>query len=127
MAKGVGGSSNFSILVDTMLDTSAIRKQLQDVEKKVPKIKVGIDKSGVQDLGLTFQEANLIMSRSIDIISSMIGEVYNLDSALTEFRKVSDLSGESLDKYVQHLSELGETVARTGKPKCQAPNVRMVN
>lgn len=85
MAKGaIGGSSNFSILVDTELDTSNIKKQLKTVEKEVPKIKIGADKSGVKELGLTFQEANLIMSRSIDIISSMVNEVYTLDSALTE-------------------------------------------
>lgn len=84
MAKKVGGSSNFSILIDTELDTSNIKKQLKTVEKEVPKIKIGVDKSGAKELGLTFQEANLIMSRSIDIISSMVNEVYTLDSALTE-------------------------------------------
>lgn len=128
------GNSNFSILVDTQLDTSNIEKQLKQVENSTKPITFKTDDSGIKEttnsakeLGLTFQEANLIMSRSIDIISSMVSQVYNLDSALTEFRKVSDLSGESLDEYVSHLTDLGETVARTGKPKRLSRSVRMVN
>lgn len=128
------GNSNFSILVDTKLDTSNIEKQLKQVENSIKPITFKADDSGIKqttssakELGLTFQEANLIMSKSIDIISSMVSQVYNLDSALTEFRKVSDLSGESLDEYVSHLTDLGETVARTGKPKCLSRSVRMVN
>ena len=31
------------------------------------------------NIGLTFQEANLIMSRSLDIIESMVDQVYELD------------------------------------------------
>lgn len=128
------GGSNFSILVDTQLDTSNIEKQLKQVENSIKPITFKTDDSGIKEttnsakeLGLTFQEANLIMSKSIDIISSMVSQVYNLDSALTEFRKVSDLSGESLDEYVSHLTDLGETVARTGKPKRLSRSVRMVN
>ena len=80
-----------------------------------------------ENLGLTFQEANLIMSRSLDIITSMVDEVYALDSSLTEFKKVSDLSGASLENYTNKLSEIGKTVARTGKPKRQARSDGMVN
>ena len=39
--------------------------------------------------------------------------VKEFDDAITEFKKVSDLSGESLDDYTQKLGELGQTVART--------------
>lgn len=41
--------------------------------------------------------------------------VFDFDAALTEFNKVSDLSGESLDRYIQNLGEMGEEVARTRK------------
>ena len=37
----------------------------------------------------------------------------DFDDALTEFKKVSDLSGDSLNEYTQQLGELGESVART--------------
>lgn len=39
--------------------------------------------------------------------------VSDLDTALTEFKKVSDLRGSGLDKYVQTLSEMGELTGRT--------------
>lgn len=39
--------------------------------------------------------------------------VSDLDAALTEFKKVSDLRGSGLDKYVQTLSEMGELTGRT--------------
>ena len=35
------------------------------------------------------------------------------DDALTDFQKVSDLSGDSLEKYAEKLGTLGESVART--------------
>lgn len=39
--------------------------------------------------------------------------VTDFDASLTEFRKVSDLGGSSLQTYVDELGELGQTVART--------------
>ena len=138
-------ASNFSILVDVELQTNTIQKQLDSVTKN---LKINVDskdldnvsnaaknaKSGTDDLafsarelGLTFQEANLIFSRSVEAISSMVQQVYELDSALIEFRKVSDLSGESLDNYVSQLQTMGQAVARTGKPKGLAPDDGMVN
>lgn len=67
-----------------------------------------------ENLALTFQEANMVMNQSLDIIHSMVDEVMTMDSALTEFKKVSDLSGDSLNQYVNQLQDLGSTVARTG-------------
>ena len=115
-------NSAWSILVGVELDTNAqkIQQQLNEVSKnvKIPKNK---------DLSLSYQAANAILSKSIELISTMTEEVFELDTALTEYKKVSDLSGQSLDNYVAKLSEMGSAVARTGKPKCQAPNVGMVN
>ena len=128
-------SKNYSVLVGVELDTSDIRKQLQTVSKQY---KVNLDASegtksikglneAMEDTNLTFQAANEVFRTSIEILGSMVEQVFELDSALTEFKKVSDLSGTSLDNYVAKLNEMGASVARTGKPKCQAPNVRMVN
>ena len=128
-------NSNYSILVDVELETSAIKKQLDDAAKNV---KLDLDtKNATQDLtdlgdtmedtSLTFQAANEIFSKSIEVISSMIDQVYELDGALTEFRKVSDLSGSALDDYVAKLSDMGGAVARTGKPKCQASDDGIAN
>lgn len=70
----------------------------------------------IESLGLTYQQANAIMSKSIEIISMMVDSVFELDEAITSFKKVSDLSGQSLDNYVEKLTEMGLEVGRTGKP-----------
>ena len=126
-------ASQYSILVDVDFSTSQIQQKLQNAAKNT-KINFDVDSGSIdqaaksaENLGLTFKEANLIMSKSLDIITSMVDEVYALDSSLTEFKKVSDLSGASLDNYTNKLSEIGKTVARTGKPKRQARSVGMVN
>lgn len=85
-------NSMYSILVDVDLQTSTIQKQLNDASKN---LKVDLNTSNaskdLKDLGdtaddvsLTFQAANEIFSKSIDIIMSMVDQVYELDTALTE-------------------------------------------
>ena len=73
-----------------------------------------LNKAGA-DLNLTYQAAYSIFSKSIGVITSMIGEVKELDSAITEFKKVSDLSGAALDNYVQKsLSDSQSDLAKYG-------------
>lgn len=124
--------SNYSILVDVELDTSNIQKQL-DKNAKVQlnttdaiKSLLGLD-NAMEDTSLTFQAANEVFSTTKDILMSMVNQVYELDSAIIEFQKVSDLTGDALDNYVQKLNDMGDSVAKTGKPKCQAPDDGIVN
>lgn len=113
-------SANYSILVDVELDTSSIQRSLNEAAKKTS-LNLDVKSKGLTDLNadmedtyLTFQAANMIFNKTIDIISAMTSEVYALDTALTEFKKVSDLSGAALDEYVVKLNEMGSAVARTG-------------
>lgn len=53
-------------------------------------------------------------------MGSMVKNVYDLDGALTEFKKVSDLSGKGLEKYTDQAYKTGKTVARTGTEMVQA-------
>ena len=124
--------SNYSILVDVELDTSSIQKQL-DKNAKVQlnttdaiKSLLGLD-SAMEDTSLTFQAANEVFSTTKDILMSMVGQVYELDSAIIEFQKVSDLTGDALDNYIQRLNDMGDSVGRTGKPKRKAPDDGIVN
>lgn len=124
--------SNYSILVDVELDTSNIQKQL-DKNAKVQlnttdaiKSLLGLD-NAMEDTSLTFQAANEVFSTTKDILMSMVEQVYELDSAIIEFQKVSDLTGEALDNYVQKLNNMGDSVAKTGKPKRQAPEDGIAN
>ena len=136
---------NYSILVGIKLDTSDVQKQLDAIKGREIKVKVSVEgneelketaetmgqlpkrsktvKDSIKDqadevekLGLTYQQANAIMSKSVEIIESMLDSVFELDDAMTELKKVSDLSGQSLYNYVEKLTQMGLEVGRTGKP-----------
>ena len=88
-------AGKFTVLFEAQLsNASDIQKQLDKLNPKV-KISTDIDTGNAEqqvrglidagsDLGLTYQEANAIMSESIKIISSMVDQVFELDGALTE-------------------------------------------
>lgn len=126
---------NYSILADVELKTTNLQKQLTE---KAKGLKINLDtkdavtntenlRNTMEDTSLTFQAANEIFSKSVEIIESMVDRVYKLDKAIVEFKKVSDLDGKSLDNYIDKLSDMGSVVARSGKPRCQAPNDGIVN
>ena len=58
-----------------------------------------------------------------DIDSQLKSKKYGitLDTAQTEFKKVSDLTGAALDSYTQKLANMGKEVGRTGKPNRSEP------
>lgn len=117
--------SAYSILVDVQLDTSSLQKQLSGLGSS---INLRANSSGIsaassavdglsnsmKNAGLTYQEANMIFDKSVTAIGAMVDQVFEMDSALTEFAKVSELDSSSLDSYVAKMTELGDTVARTG-------------
>ena len=135
----MASNNDYSIVAKVVLDVNNIQSQLNNAAKKVT---FKVDGKGIrsvtaeldtmstatqqaskhaEDLGLTYQQARLIMDKCVDTISSMVEQVYTLNSAMTEFKKVSDLRGSGLEDYVQSLSEMGKTVARTGKPNRSEP------
>lgn len=147
-------SSNFSILADVELDLTSIQQQLKrhkitfDIDRNSIKV-AGASlgeltnqakdaskatenlsneskklKDNTDDLALSVDASRKVLDLAIETISSMVTQVYNLDSALTEFKKVSELSGDSLDDYVDKLSSMGSAVARTGKPNRSEPVCR---
>lgn len=142
-------AAQYSIIVDVDFKEKEVQQKLNTLVKNLGDkakvdLKVNIDESaekslnkineaaeGVNstgnDIGITYQAANAILSKTVEIASSMVDQVYELDSAMTEFQKVSNFRGDELDDYQQKLAEIGRTVSRTGKPKCQARNVGIVN
>lgn len=127
-------ATNFTILVDAEIQNiSQITKQLQDLGKQNT---IGLNvnanglkeaSQGVQNLGLNFNQANEIFRESIDLIESMVDQVFEMNTAMTELQKVTDLSGQSLDDYVDKLTQIGDEVARTGKPWCLSRGDGMAN
>jgi copper homeostasis protein CutC len=129
---------NYSVVVQAELDLKKIKEQLKEVASNGVDLKVHgaaqgkkeiddvtkstrrLNKTG-QDLELTFNVAHEVFSKFLSVVKDMAGQVYELDAALTEFKKVSDLSGSALDDYVDKLSQLGQEVGRTGKPNRSEP------
>lgn len=140
---------NYNIIVDVDFKEKEVQQKLNALVKSLGDkakvdLKVNIDDSAEKNLnkineaaegvnntgdkiGITYQAANAILSKTVEIASSMVEQVYDLDSAMTEFQKVSNLRGKDLDDYQEKLSEIGRTVSRTGKPKCRARSDGMVN
>lgn len=126
-------SWNIGVGIEIKTSTSEIQKKLNDAAKNVNiniKAKGAKEASdGISDLSknmnkasssaknfeLTYQAANMIMEKSVDIIRSMVSEVYTMNAAQVELAKVTDLSGESMDEYVSKLTDMGAEVAKTGK------------
>ena len=131
-------ATNYSIIVGAELDLKKIKEQLKEVSSNGIDLKVHgaaqgkkeiddvtkstrqLNEAG-QDLELTFNVAHEVFSKFLSVVKDMAGQVYELDAALTEFKKVSDLTGSALDDYVDKLSQLGQAVGRTGKPNRSEP------
>jgi uncharacterized phage infection (PIP) family protein YhgE len=60
-----------------------------------------------------FKIVTEILMAFINAGNEAIQIVKDFDKELTEFRKVSDLSGQDLENYIQKLGELGDAVAST--------------
>ena len=131
-------ATNYSVIVGAELDLKKIKEQLKEVASNGVDLKVHGAAQGKkeiddvtkstrqlnevgQDLELTFNVAHEVFSKFLSVVKDMAGQVYELDAALTEFKKVSDLSGSALDDYVDKLSQLGQAVGRTGKPNRSEP------
>lgn len=126
-------SWNIGVGIEIKTSTSEIQKKLNEAAKNVNiniKAKGAKEASdGISDLSknmnkasssaknfeLTYQAANMIMEKSVDIIRSMVSEVYTMNAAQVNLAKVTDLSGESMDEYVSKLTDMGAEVAKTGK------------
>ena len=125
----------WKINVGVKLDTSKIQSDLNKaLQSKSTTVKVRTDGSmsklagetnrlnqSTQDVINTYQVFSQILNKSVEAIKSMASATIELDSAITEFKKVSDLSGQSLDSYVNNLTKVGQSVARTGKPNRSEP------
>ena len=61
-----------------------------------------------------FGAATSVIRGAVGVVGKMIDNVRELDKALVELSKVSDLNGDSLKKFTEEAFEAGKTVARTG-------------
>lgn len=127
-------NKDYSIVLNAQVDTQSIKDSLNKLQKQLPDLKLNFNTGDINNATkavndnaeavdsamLTYQQANLLLQDTIKIVKSMANEVYSLDSALTDYRKVSDLTGKSLDEYVAKLTESGQAVARTTSEMVEA-------
>ncbi len=68
----------------------------------------------------TYMSVTTVFYQTVNTIKDMIQEVTELDSALVELQKVTDLEGASLQKFTQDAYDAAEAVAKTGTEMVQA-------
>ena len=126
-------TSNFSVLVDLVPDVSSLKQKLKNQKIEINTQVTGTEQvknlnTAVQDTNKSVEEATItwqqyreVLNLATRAIESFVGQTMKMDESLTEFKKVSTLSGNELDRYVDKLSEAGKQVARTGKPNRSEP------
>ena len=135
----MASNADYSILAKVVLDLGGIQRQLNNASKGV---KFNIDSGGVatattqmNELGDATDKAGtaavsaysnwyqyyMVLQQVINVVESLAEQTFTLDASMTEFKKVSDLTGSALDRYVEKLTEMGKAVARTGKPNRSEP------
>ena len=132
-----GTNSNYSVIIDAELELKKAQQQLNEFKKdnklnldlniqggdnisKLTKDTQQLD-SSTQEVTLTYQQFRQVLDSVIDVAGRMYEQVKTLDTAQTELKKVSDLSGQALDAYTQKLANMGKEVGRTGKPNRSEP------
>lgn len=133
-------TSQFNIQFNAVLKTSDLESDIKKFQNKKVNINMKDTNKQVsesvglfdalsnkaQHLSQTFADvaANQLVSTGLRVlrqgISDAIEEVVNFDAVLIEFRKVSDITGESLDNYIEKAAQLGETVGRSASEMIQA-------
>ena len=109
-------------------DTAAIDKQNKKLKKNAQLVGAAAKankKFGSTTMDITkkvaqFGAVTAVIRGVTDGVTDMVRNVYELDGALTEFKKVSDLSGKGLKDYTDQAYEVGRTVAKTGTEMVQA-------
>lgn len=102
-------------------ETSKLNKNLDETKKKTSDLGAGLANfTGTLAKIAEFQIINGILNTFVNSVTNAIDAVHDFDDALTDFKKVSDLTGDSLQDYTQKLADLGETTGRTMTEMVQA-------
>lgn len=69
---------------------------------------------------LKFQLAHMIIQKTVQAIKTMATAVCDLDTTLTEFNKVADLSAKQLESFTDRAFEAADKIGRTGNDMIEA-------
>lgn len=119
---------NYKIKVVPVLDTASLHKQLEGAGVSGNLKKAGASVGEAYSKGLftaikeraKYSVANALIYGSINAMKDMVANVRELDKAQVELKKVTDLSGKSLEKYTEQAYKMSGAVAKTGTEIIQA-------
>ena len=93
----------------------------KEVEKSNSKLKTfGNESLNVTKKVVQFGAITAVIRGVTSGMGDMVQKTFELDAALTEFKKVSDLSGKGLDRYTDKAFKMGRSVAKTGTEMIEA-------
>lgn len=93
----------------------------QETQKSTSKLKAfGNETLSVSKKVIQFGAVTAIIRGVTSGMGDMVQKTFELDAALTEFRKVSDLSGKGLEQYTDKAFKMGRSVAKTGTEMIEA-------
>lgn len=93
----------------------------QETQKSTSKLKAfGNETLSVSKKVIQFGAVTAIIRGVTSGFGDMVQNVFELDSALTEFRKVSNLTGKELERYTDQAYKAGRETARTGTEMVEA-------
>ena len=107
------GKTTSATIKDITKETNSAGMAIDSTSKKTKSL--GADFVSTLGKVAKFATVTAIIGAFTSAVGEAISTVKEFDDSLTEFKKVSDLSGDSLDTYTEILGELGSTVARTRK------------
>lgn len=96
-----------------------VGKQAERTAKQTKQAASGIGGFGQTTLDVTkkvvqFGAVTAVIRGITSGMGAMVQNVFELDSALVEFKKVSSLSGKELEEYANQAYKAGEATAKTG-------------
>lgn len=87
----------------------------KEAEKSTKKVKgLGAETLHVTKKVIQFGAITDVIRGVTAGFADMVQNVFELDAALTEFKKVSNLTGKELEKYTDQAYKAGRETARTG-------------
>ena len=93
----------------------------KEVEKSTGKLRAfGTETLHVSKKVVQFGAVTAVIRGVTSGFSDMVQKTFELDAALTEFKKVSDLSGKGLEQYTDKAFRMGRSVAKTGTEMIEA-------
>ena len=120
-------AGNYKIKIEPILNTASLNKQLNQTKQlKLSGAGQSAGNSFMSGFGRAVKErakysiANFLIYGTQNAIKDMVANVRELDAAQTELKKVTDLSGKSLEKFTDQAYEVGSKVAKTGTEIVQA-------